>query len=115
MKTYRGTRCGGDVTVTVDGKPLPVCHELRNHSPSGFEWGYSGAGPSQLALAILADYRGPKFAIAWYQVFQWHTVKGLPKQSWQLTAEQLDRILAEFTASVPTSRAEVWEPIDGVL
>ena len=29
---------------------------LRNHSPSGFSWGYSGSGAAQLALAILADF-----------------------------------------------------------
>lgn len=26
---------------------------IMNHSPDGFEWGYGGSGPSQLALAIL--------------------------------------------------------------
>lgn len=26
---------------------------LRNHSPDGFNWGYNGSGPAQLALAIL--------------------------------------------------------------
>jgi hypothetical protein len=31
---------------------------LRNHSPTGFAWGYGGSGPGQLALAILADYFG---------------------------------------------------------
>lgn len=29
--------------------------KLRTHSPDGFEFGYSGSGPSQLALAILLD------------------------------------------------------------
>lgn len=28
---------------------------LMLHSPDGFEWGYSGSGPAQLALAILMD------------------------------------------------------------
>ena len=27
--------------------------KLRNHSPTGPEWGYPGSGPSQLALAML--------------------------------------------------------------
>ncbi len=27
-----------------------------NHSPTGFKWGYSGSGPSQLALTLLLDY-----------------------------------------------------------
>src|SRR4051812_39332411 len=30
--------------------------KIRNHSPDGFEWGYAGSGPAQLALAILLDY-----------------------------------------------------------
>ncbi len=29
--------------------------DLYNHSPTGFEWGYWGSGPAQLALAMLAD------------------------------------------------------------
>lgn len=35
--------------------------KLWNHSPTGFEWGYGGSGPAQLALAILLDAlgRGP--------------------------------------------------------
>ena len=29
-------------------KPLNPRQELRNHSPTGFEWGYGGSGPAQL-------------------------------------------------------------------
>jgi hypothetical protein len=29
--------------------------DLFNHSPDGFNYGYGGSGPAQLALAILAD------------------------------------------------------------
>ncbi len=36
------------------GPSLEIC----NHSPDGFAWGYSGSGPSQLALAILFDILG---------------------------------------------------------
>ena len=65
MKTYTGVRIdpeGCEVYVTgEDGKryPLPLYLEIRNHSPTGFEWGYGGSGPAQLALAILADHFGP--------------------------------------------------------
>ena len=31
---------------------------LFNHSPDGFQWGYGGSGPAQLALAILYDVTG---------------------------------------------------------
>ncbi len=63
MKTYKGERLkeGCEVYVTEEGKryPLPMHLEIRNHSPSGFEWGYGGSGPAQLALALLADHIGP--------------------------------------------------------
>ena len=29
--------------------------DLVNHSPTGFAWSYDGSGPSQPALALLAD------------------------------------------------------------
>lgn len=32
--------------------------EIKNHSPNGFEWGYGGSGPSQLALAIVYHITG---------------------------------------------------------
>jgi hypothetical protein len=62
MKTYCGhRRDDGAVVVTVSGygiqgfRSLPWRLDLANHSPDGFEWGYGGSGPAQLALAILAD------------------------------------------------------------
>jgi hypothetical protein len=63
MKIYTGQRLkGGDVHVTVsDAKGVRRLNprlDLVNHSPNGFEWGYLGSGPAQLALAILADVLG---------------------------------------------------------
>src|SRR5207302_1533158 len=29
---------------------------IPSHSPDGFEWGYGGSGPADLALAILIDH-----------------------------------------------------------
>jgi hypothetical protein len=43
MKKYRGIRTGDGATVTVNGQPLNPRHDLRNHSPNGFEWGYSAS------------------------------------------------------------------------
>ena len=51
MKRYAGRRQGYVVNVTVDGRRLNPRLDLWNHSPTGFEWGYSGSGPAQLALA----------------------------------------------------------------
>ena len=44
--------------VTVDGNPLNPRLDLRAMSKAGFEWTYEGAGPAQLALALLADHLG---------------------------------------------------------
>ena len=42
--------------------------KLRNHSPTGFAWGYTGSGPAQLALAILLhEGVAEKRALALYQ------------------------------------------------
>lgn len=63
MKTYRGYRHRGRVIVLAgvagisNGSTLYAdrSQRIRNHSPDGFEWGYEGSGPAQLALAILLD------------------------------------------------------------
>jgi len=47
------------VVMSVDGElwaNLPLYLDEVNHSPTGFEWGYYGSGPSQLAYAILRSY-----------------------------------------------------------
>ena len=49
--------------------------DLRDHSPTGFSWGYGGSGPAQLALALLADAAGDdELALAWYYEFKWSLV-----------------------------------------
>ena len=52
----------GEVTIRVDGRRLDPAASLalRNHSPTGFEWGYSGSGPAQTSLAILLDLGASK-------------------------------------------------------
>lgn len=46
--------------VYLDGELLTpeASQKLRNHSPDGFEWGYSGSGPAQLALAVVLKCTG---------------------------------------------------------
>lgn len=49
----------GDVTVTVNGGYLPPRRYEYTQSKTGsYNWGYNGAGPTQLAYAILADALG---------------------------------------------------------
>lgn len=95
MKEYRGVRIAGEATVTVNGQPLNPRFDLRNHSPTGFEWGYGGSGPAQLALAILADYfADDDEALHVYQDFKFAVIAGIQDDEWRLTTEQIDAALA---------------------
>jgi uncharacterized protein DUF6166 len=94
MKTYEGRRQGYAAIVTVDGRPLDPRLDLYNHSPTGFEWGYCGSGPAQLALAILADHLSDeKEALTFYQRFKWAVIVGLPRRRWMLNSHVIDLVL----------------------
>ena len=97
MKRYEGIRQGYAVTVTVDGRRLNPRRDLWNHSPTGFEWGYGGSGPAQLALAILADHCGnDERALNLYQRFKWAVIAELPGRGWTLTSEEIDQVLQKL-------------------
>ena len=68
--------------------PLEPRNDVRNHSPDGFEWGYGGSGPAQLALAIalalLEDNRADALRV--YQDVKWHFVAKLTGGAWTLEA-----------------------------
>jgi hypothetical protein len=67
-----------------------VSLRLFNHSPTGFEWGYAGSGPAQLALAILADLLGDAAeALRLHQEFKFLVVARLPYDGWELTEAQV--------------------------
>jgi len=68
-------------TVIVDGFALNPAksQKLYNHSPDGFNWGYGGSGPAQLALALLLKFTDEKTALALYQKFKFEIIAGLPQ------------------------------------
>ena len=97
MKHYSGRREGQAAIVTVDGRRLNPRLDLWNHSPTGFEWGYSGSGPAQLALAILADHCSETAeALNLHQRFKWLVIAELPFREWILTSDDIDRALQPF-------------------
>lgn len=82
---YSGKRiseCGGQPVfrkLLPDGEDTALSsypsQKLYNHSPDGFQWGYSGSGPAQLALALLLDATSqPEIALEFYQQFKWDKV-----------------------------------------
>ena len=89
MKTYKGYR-GGDTAqparITVhldDGSSYPLPHVVR-HSPTGFNWSYTGSGPADTALSILTDCFGREVADGLYQKFKFAFVGGWASQ-WEIT------------------------------
>ena len=89
---HRG-RMDALVRVVTNGevKSLPLRLDLRNHSPTGFEWGYRGSGPAQLALAILACVtQDDAYACAAYQDFKDEFVAPLREDAWELTAAEIE-------------------------
>lgn len=100
MKSYEGNKYGNVYVVEkLRRAPLPPRNDLRNHSPDGFAWGYGGSGPSQLALAILADLHGDTKALQWYQPFKWRVIAQLPgDKAWTLSAQQVNEVLGVLEA-----------------
>jgi len=76
--------------VTVNGTALAPRHDLRNHSPTGFSWGYGGSGVAQLALAVLAHEYDPLFALQHYQNFKWNVFAHYPQtKNWRLSSAEI--------------------------
>lgn len=98
MKVYEGGRSLAGAVVTVDGKPLPPRYDLKKLSPAGFEWTYEGAGPAQLALALLADHLGDdQKALQLYERFMREVVADLDN-AWRLTSAEIDEALGRMGA-----------------
>jgi|SRR5437868_6218661 hypothetical protein len=90
MKTYVGRRQGYVAEVRANGVPLHPRLDLWNHSPSGFEWGYAGSGPAQLALALLADHLDDdERAVDLHHGFKLAVIARLPRIGWTLTGQQI--------------------------
>ena len=101
MKVYHGKRRKDVLTVTVDGHQLDARTDLWDHSPSGFEWGYSGSGPAQLALALLAYHlQDDKEAVVLHQAFKFAVIAKLPRNDWTLTSAQIHEAVQTLQGSV---------------
>lgn len=92
MRIYEGTYISDttDQVVQVRDTDSGVVEaldprlDLRNHSPTGLSWGYSGSGPAQLSLAMLCDaLEDDELAQRVYQDFKYVLVSLLPQdKSW---------------------------------
>ena len=80
------------VVVSDDGaeEPLDLRLDLWNHSPTGFECGYGGSGPAQLALAIIARlFDNDDLAIALHQDFKRRYVASFPRNGFEFEEQKI--------------------------
>jgi len=103
IKEYWGDRLPNNegVTVTVwDGQRAePLKHHVM-HSPAGFEWGYEGSGPADLARCILIDYFSgqtdfvavaTKLADKYYQGFKRNVIATIPGDRWLISEVEIEK------------------------
>jgi len=64
--------------VFLDDEPLTPTQsqKIYNHSPDGFNWGYAGSGPAQLALAVILELTSKSEG---YQEFKFNVIAKLPQ------------------------------------
>ena len=94
---------GERVYVVRRGQPEPLRHVVH-HSPTGFEWGYAGSGPADLAISILADYLGnEETAEDLAGAFKDEVISRLPRTAWILTADAVEAFLRRHETAIPVS------------
>jgi len=92
---FRGDRTIDGLVVTVDGRPLDPRLDLKTFSSNGFEWGYEGAEPTQLALAMLAAHLGDgERAKVLAERFMRVCVANFGNE-WEVTGADIDALLSE--------------------
>ena len=87
--TRPGTAHGGDCKVWLNGKLLNLQASLKycSKSPTGFNWGYGGSGPGQLAFEICRQLYGLENANLVYQDFKWTFLSCIQGDSFDLTLD----------------------------
>lgn len=87
MKTHTLKGTAETREVYLDGQRLDPepSKKVRNHSPDGFNWGYGGSGPAQLALAIMLKVTGKSVG---YQDFKFKVIAAIPQgKDFEITFE----------------------------
>ena len=109
MKIFRGRKTNTSCVVELDNESyrtklsLEKSLKIADHSPDGFQWGYSGSGPAQLAAAILNEITGdPKIAREYYQMFKFDHVS-----HWGNDFEITDFQVRDWLRSVGAVQASV--------
>jgi DNA-directed RNA polymerase subunit RPC12/RpoP len=83
-----------------DGIHTNVPQRIKQHSPTGFEWGYGGSGPADLALNILSLFAGQEFAERYHQDFKREFIASMPHEGGMIRREDIIQWIKEKEASV---------------
>lgn len=75
---------------------VPLPQRIVYHSPTGFEWGYGGSGPADLALNILTLLVSPKEANRMHQDFKSEYIATMPREGGELPMETVRQWIAEW-------------------
>lgn len=120
IKDFHGKRDNQGIArlYTTDGETFTEVSpdrslEVYNHSPTGFEWGYGGSGPSQLALAILLlATDSEETALQYYHDFKFEVIANAPSHSWTIAGEWIQKWLDKKRLSEQVSARQAYPFID---
>lgn len=73
---------------------------LYNYSPDGFNWGYAGSGPAQLALAMMLHYLPSDEALAIYQEFKGDVIANIPMCDFAMPEREVKQWIVEHSPLV---------------
>lgn len=76
--TVKGTAENREISLNGEYLSPSASQKICNHSPDGFNWGYGGSGPAQLALAILLKYLPVEESCNIYHAFKFRIVAAWP-------------------------------------
>ena len=102
MRNYHGERTKTGTRVwweDDDGDGIVNIGELSHqvlHSPDGFEWGYAGSGPADLARSLLWDVTGHEPEPVQYQTFKENVVAGWKTNNWSINDASIMAWLNKF-------------------
>lgn len=94
MKNIRGDAETREVYIGLLMLDPEISQMVVNHSPDGFNWGYSGSGPAQLALSLLLYFTDVDTALRLYQRFKFEIIAKLPQgENWEMDDKEIEKWL----------------------
>lgn len=99
-RIFQGDRTIDGSVVTIDGVTLDAQLSLQTYTDRGFEWGYEGDGPRQVALAILVEHLGDNDrAQTLCEDFMLRVVANFGNE-WEMSSNDIDIALKNIEAKV---------------